>query len=215
MDTLDWFDPDMVRLATYLASAGKTWKDKDTGKLRAEINGKFIPIVRDLLLQFFPPTVYRIGGTQVITEPGISVVKNHLSITDKDIHGNTIDLLEQFEAYGYKLGSSRRRPNTEVVNSPHLFKEYLRVLWEVHGKVLSLSPIVIGIEQKHPQELVELKNLFMMVNIYCTIKRDNFYLLEISDDVSVNNFFSLFDWVGDWRYGDKKISDVRKVLNKS
>jgi hypothetical protein len=213
MENLDWFDPDMVRLATYLASAGKTWKDPATGKLKTEINGKFIPVVRDLMLLFFPPTVYRIGGNQVITEPGMSVVKHYLSITNLDTNGNSLDLLENFEKHGYNLGSGRRKPNTEVINSPHLFKAYLRVLWEVHGKITSTEPLKIAIEQKYPQELSSLKSLFMMINIYAEIKRDNFYYLEISDEVSIKNFFDLFDWTGDWKYGEKKINEIKRILN--
>jgi len=206
-DHIDWFDPDIVRLATYCANAGSTWRDKDTGKLITKINGKFIPIVRDLFMQFFPSTVYTVGGSQVEVKPGVGVWKHHLVIKDSE-------LLEQFEEKGYFLGSRRRRPNPEIINSPHLFPDYLRVIWEIHGKILSRDPLVVAIEEKYPQELSKLKELLLKVDVYTEMRRSNFFYLEMSDRKSIINFFDLFNWKADWKYGKKNIEQIKFLLDQ-
>ena len=209
MSELDFLNPDIVRLATYL-STGKTWKGED-GKLKTEVNGKFIPIVRPLFLRYFSPTKCSVGGKVVEIKPekdgkpAVGRYKHHFTVKDSE-------LLQEFEKNGYLLGSNRRKPHADVVNSSYLFPYYLRVLWECYGKILEVNPLQVALEQKHPQELAELKNLLMMVNIYCEMKRSNFYLLVMSDPDSIKNFFDLFSWDADWKYGARRIRKIKEVL---
>lgn len=205
IDNIDFFDPEMVRLATYCSNAGKTWRRSEDNQLITEINGKFIPIVRDLIGQFLPPTSYSVGGIQVEVKPGSGMWKHHLTVKDSVF-------LEELEKHGYSLGSKRRKPNPEVVGSPHLFQYWLRVIWEIHGRVNTQDGFSVMIEEKYPQELASLKELLLKVDVYSEMRRSNFYYLEISDKRSIQLFFDLFKWEADWKYGKRSMDLVKNYL---
>jgi len=208
LDQIDWFEPDMVRLATYCSNAGKTWRRSEDNQLITEINGKFIPIVRDLIGQYLPPTSYGIGGVQVEVKPGAGMWKNHLTIKDTAF-------LEALEKNGYSLGSKRRKPNPEIIGSPHLFPYWLRVIWEIHGRVNTQGNFSVIIEEKYPQELAALKELLLKVDVYSEMHRSNFYYLELSDKTSIKNFFDLFGFEADWKYGKRSIDLVKNYLQET
>lgn len=202
MNTIDFLDAKFVRLASYLAAAGKTWRDKDTNTLKTIIRGKYMSTVYPLFCEFFPEAKRSIIGTQ--SEKGDSTIE--FCINDPEI-------LDMLESGGFYLGSKKRKPPVYVVSNPNLFAVYLRVLWEVHGRISSVSPVQVNLEQKYPQELRDLYNLFNLIKIPCEfIKTDDNYILHFSGVDSVKAFFKLLDFKADAQYGQAKLEKIAHLL---
>jgi len=202
---VDFQDPSFVRLASYLAAAGKTWKDKDTGKLKTIIRARFLPIIYPLFREFFPTSKLSILGSQKEVK-GKYIEHITYRLDDHDI-------LEMIEAGGFKLGSKHRKPPVYILKNPVLVKAYLKVIWEVHGKVCRTDPLKICIEQRYPQELRELQNWFNCSEIFCVLTQENGNnYLYFTDPKSIKGFFDLMDWEPDSEFGRQKMGTVIKHL---
>lgn len=199
---IDFLNPNFVRLASYLAAAGKTWKDQESGKLRTIVRGKYMNVVYPLFREFFKHSKCSIIGTQ--NEKG----ETHVTFQIDD-H----EILDMLESGGFYLGSKKRSPPMYLIKDKNLFKVYLRILWEVHGRVSSVEPLQVNLEQKYPQELRELKNLLSLVGVPCDlIKTDDNYILHFSGADSVKQFFALFDNTADGPFGQAKLDKISHLL---
>lgn len=199
---IDFLNPDFVRLASYLAAAGKTWKDLETGKLRTIVRGKYMNTVYPLFVEFFPKAKRYIVGNQ--NDKGESHIT--FEIADHEI-------LDMLESGGFYLGSKKRTPPLYVIKDPNLCKIYLSVIWEVHGRVSSIDPLQVNLEQKYPQELRELKKYLDLLNISCDlIKTDDNSILHFSGPESVKSFLSLFDFKADGPFGKSKIDKLAHLI---
>lgn len=202
---VNFLDPKFVRLASYLAAAGKTWRDFESKQLKTIIRGRFLSVVYPLFREFFPKSkCFILGSRKSENKP------EHVTFRIDDS-----EILEMLESGGFKLGSKHRKPPPYIVCHQDLFKVYLRVMWEVHGRVPSTDPLKISLEQKYPQELTELKTWLNCSDIACTlINEENKYSLYITDPDAINKFFELFAWTPDGEFGRQKIDIVSKHLKQ-
>jgi len=200
---VDFLDPKFVRLASYLAAAGKTWRDPETNTLKTIVRGKYMSTVYPLFSEFFPDAKRAIMGEQD-EKTGRSNIAFCI---------NDYEILDMLESGGFYLGSKKRKPPVYVVTDAKLFAVYLRVLWEVHGRISSVDPLQINLEQKYPQELKELHTLFNAVKIPChLIKTDDNYILHFSGAEDVKSFFRLLDFQADAQYGQAKLEKIAHLL---
>ena len=202
---VNFLDPDFVRLASYLAAAGKTWRDSETGGLKTIIRGRFLETVYPLFRKFFPVEDCSLLGDSKMVR---GKVIRHVTFRIDDS-----DVLEMIEAGGFKLGSRHRIPPVYVVNNAELFKIYLRVIWEVHGRVLEVDPPSITLEQKYAQELAALHQYLQVAGIESefTRKDGNFHINFEGVD-QVKPFMELMDWAPDADLGKYKIDMIREGM---
>lgn len=207
MEEIDVSSPDFVRLASYLAAAGRTWFDRDKGGLITMIRPRFRYVVYPLFTRFYPKAKRSIIATNQLRKDkmGVERVQSTISFRIEDS-----EVLESIEELGFSLGSKHRRPPAYVINNPELFKVYLRVVWEVHG---TADESGISLVQKFPQELEQLSIWLNFAGIVCSLSDNGkeFYLRFEGRDAT-KKFFDLIDWQADGSFGKEKIDKVKKFL---